>query len=241
MTDADQWGHLQNDIGTAGVSSVLQANRALMIKNVNGMLAYNMEDGKCIPALNLAYDIFIKDNSCLGVFGESNANKVFSSGHAMFYGGCYAVTCQELSDMKDNFGILPFPKGDGQKEYSVCTNWNTGTFIIPSSVPKDKMSNSGSFLQALMLLMDREVVPAQFSELQLCYCRDNESKENLMIGYKAQYTTPSAAVANDDAIKMGTYMVAYKVTSDGGSVSKLVAENKGISIKALADLNDKLK
>ena len=238
MTDADQWGLVQCDIGTAGMSSMLQANRALMIKNVNGMLAYNMEDGKCIPAIQLAVDTYYRDNACINT-DDAGAIKIFTSGHALFYGGSYANTCKAVADMKDDFGILPYPMGDGQKEYSVCTNWNCGVFAIPASVPKDKKSNAGSFLQAYMLLADRDAVPALFDEYQLRYCRDNESKENLMIGYKAQYTTPCAAVANDEAIKMGTYRVCYDAANKAPATT--VAANKGISIKAIADLNDKLK
>ena len=238
MTDADQWGLVQCDIGTAGMSSMLQANRALMIKNVNGMLSYNMEDGKCIPAIQLAVDTYYNDNACINS-GEDGSKKIFSSGHALFYGGSYARTAQLVSDMKDDFGILPYPMGDGQKEYSVCTNWNITTFAMPASVPKDKQSNAGAFLQAYMYLMDQKVVPAQFEEIRLRYCRDDRSKDNLMIGYKAQYTTPSAAVANDEAIKMGTYRVCYDAHKTAPAT--IVAQNKGISIKALADLNEKLK
>ena len=57
-----------------------------------------------------------------------------------------------------------------------------------------------------------------------------------MIGFKSQYTTPSAAVANDDAIKMGTYRVCYDAHSKAPAT--IVAANKGISIKAIADLNE---
>ena len=238
MTDADQWGLVQCDIGTAGMSSMLQANRALMIKNVNGMLSYNMEDGKCIPAIQLAVDTYYKDNACINT-DDAGAVKIFTSGHALFYGGSYANTCKGISDMKDDFGILPYPMGDKEKEYSVCTNWNTPVYAIPASVPKDKKAASGSVLQAMMLLADRDAVPALFEENRLRFCRDDESKDNLMIGYKAQYTTPSAAVANDEAIKMGTYRVCYD--APGKAPATIVAANKGISIKAIADLNEKLK
>ena len=238
MTDADQWGLVQCDIGTAGMSAMLQANRALMIKNVNGMLAYNMEDGKCIPAIQLAVDTYYNDNACINS-GEEGSKKIFSSGHALFYGGSYARTAQLIADMKDDFGILPYPMGDGQKEYSVCTNWNISTLAMPASIPKDKRSNAGAFLQAYMYLADKEVVPALFNEIRLRYCRDDQSKDNLMIGYKAQYTTPCAAVANDEAIKMGTYRVCYDAHVTAPATT--VASNKGISIKAIADLNDKLK
>ena len=239
MNEKDQWGLIQCDIGTAGFSSILQANRALMIKNDKGTLVYNMEDGKCIPAINLGVEVYYKDNACYNT-NDDGAVKLFSSGHGLFYGGSYAYTCSKLADMKDDFGILPYPMGDGQKEYSVCTNWNVGTFAIPASVPKkdNKLKNAGAFLQAYMYVA-QDVVAAQFDEYSLRYCRDSQSKENLMIGYEAQYTTPSAAVANDDAVKMGTYRVCYDAASKAPATT--VAANKSISIQAIKDLNEKLK
>ena len=239
MTKSDQWGLIQLDIGTAGFSSILQANRAYMIKNENGVLSYNMEDGKCIPAINLGVEVYYKDNTCINA-GDSDAVKLFTSGHGLFFGGAMAATCASLSDMKDDFGILPYPCGDGQTEYSVCTNWNCTALAIPACVPKkdNKLKNAGAFLQAYMLVME-DVVDAKFDEYKLRYCRDDESKENLLIGYRAQVTTASAATANDEAIKMGTYRVCYDAS--GTSPATTVAANKGISIKAIADLNAKLK
>ena len=235
LTEADQWGLVFADVGTAGFSAILQANRALMIKNVNGMLSYNMEDGKCIPAIEEGIDLYYRDNTCL----NSVANGTFLSGRALFMGGLGADTAHAFADMKDDFGILPYPLGNGQTEYSVCTNWNTTAMAIPASVPKNQISNTGAFLQVFMLLYDEIAVPALFNELSMRYCRDEESKESLMIGYRAQYTTPSAATANDEAVKMGTYRVCYDARSKAPATT--VAANKGISIKAIADLNDKLK
>ncbi len=239
MTDKDQWGVVQIDIGTAGFSAVLQAQRALMIKNNNGILEFNMEDGKCIPAINLAADIYYKDNAVVNKADEEGL-KLFTSGHGLFLGGARSSDCSKLADMKDDFGILPFPLGDGQKEYSVCTNWNTGIFAIPKCVPKknNALNNAGAFLQAYMEV-SQDVVEAMFNEYRLRYCRDDESKDNLMTGYKAQFTTPSAAVANDEAVKMGTYRVCYDMGS-GKDANTTLSANKGISIKAIKDLNDKL-
>ena len=184
LTEADQWGLVFCDIGTAGFSAILQANRALMIKNVNGMLSYNMEDGKCIPTINEGIELFYTDNACINITGK-NAFDNFMAGRALFQGGLSAGNCKTVADMKDDFGILPFPLGNGQTEYSVCTNWNTTAIAIPASIPKNQVSNAGAFLQAFMLLYDETAVPEYFNELTMRYCRDDESKENLMIGYRA--------------------------------------------------------
>lgn len=238
FTEADQWGLIFCDIGTAGFSAILQANRAQMIKNINGMLSYNMEDGKCIPTINEGIELFYTDNACINITSK-NAYNNFMAGRALFLGGMSAGNCKTVADMKDDFGILPFPLGNGQTEYSVCTNWNTTVFAIPACVPKKQLSNTGAFLQAYMLLADEIAVPALFNEYTMRFCRDEESQENLMIGYRAQYTTASAATANDEAIKMGTYRVCYDASFKAPATT--VAANKGISIKAIADLNDKLK
>lgn len=237
MTSADQWGLLFSDYGTAGFGAVLQANRALMIKNVNGMLSYNMEDGKCIPAINLGMELFVNDKACLSVAN----NNAFTSGHGLFMGGAFATTCSMIADMKDDFGILPFPLGEGQTEYSVPANWNTDTLAVPVCIGKDKLNNAGAFIQAYMLYSEEILIPALFDEYTLRYCRDDESKENLMIGYRAQCTPPSNAVANDGAIQMGTYKVCYETAKGKASPATLIAENKGISAKAINDLNAKLK
>lgn len=237
MTAADQWGLLFMDYGTSGFGAVMQANRALMIKNVNGALAYNMEDKKILPAINFGMDLFINDKVCLSVANQD----AFTSGHGLFIGGVFATSCSMIADMKDDFGILPFPLGEGQTEYSVPTNWNTDVWCIPACIGKDRKENAGAFLQAYMLLCDDILIPAIFDEYKLRYCRDNESKDNLLIGYRAQYTTPANAVANDGAIQAGTYKVCYEAAKGTATPATLIAQNKSISIKALADLNSKLK
>ncbi len=236
MTAQDQWGLIQIDIGTAGFSAIMQTCGAQMILNNNGILKYNMEDKKCLPAINLGVDLYYKDNACLQA-SDNDAVNLFMSGHGLFLGsGMGYIT--KLGDMKDDFGILPYPRGDSSKDYSVATNWNCTAFMMPATLSKERANAAGAFLQAYCYSVE-SLIKGVYKEWGVRYLRDTESVDNLWIGYTSQVTTMANAISADAAIMSGTYQVCYKANQT--SPATTIAENKAQTIKALEDLNKLLK
>ena len=236
LTKSDQWGMIQIDIGTAGYSALLQSCGAQMLLNDNGLLKYNMEDSKVLDAINLGTDLFYNDNSCIGL-SDDTACKSFMSGHGLFISGVMELA-RAVSDMKDDFGIVPFPHGDNQKNYSVATNWNCQTMLLPSSLDKDRVKIAGAFLQAYNYSV-QSIIKDQYKEWGLRYLRDDESVDNLWIGYTSQVTTMANAASAGTAIQEGTYRACYAAATK--SPATTIQENKSAAIKAIDDINKKLK
>lgn len=237
MTEADRWGIIQIDVGTFGAGALLQAVGAQMVVNNNGVLSYNMEDSKVMSAMNLAYDLYVKDGNCLRL-GDDAARKAFASGHSLFLGS-YLGSIDRIADMKDDFGVLPYPMGDSAKDYSVASNWCSYALLLPSSLDSARAKTAGAFLQAYCYLA-QDVVETMYDEYTLRYCRDEKSTESMWIGLNSQVTTAANAVCGDASIKMGTYRVLNDLCASGADPATGIAANKGISITALKDLNDRL-
>lgn len=236
ITDADQLGMIQIDIGTAGYSALLQACGAQMLVNNKGLIKYNMEDKNVLSAINLGTDLFYKDNTCLGM-NDSPAQKAFMSGHALFLSGSMG-NATVVSDMKDDFGIVPFPHGDNKKDYSVATNWNCQTMLLPASLDKERVKVAGAFLQAYNYSV-QDVIKDKYEEWGIRYLRDEKSVDNLWIGYTSQVTTMANAASAGTAIQEGTYRACYSAATK--SPATTIQENKNAAIKAIEDINKKLK
>lgn len=238
MTEADRWGIIQIDVGTFGAGALLQAVGAQMVINDNGILKYNMEDSKVLSAMSLAYDLYVKDGNCLRLSDDA-ARNAFASGHGLFLGS-YLGSIDRIGDMEDDFGILPYPMGDDAKNYSTASNWCSYAMLLPSSLDKKRAEIAGAFLQAYCY-ESQGVIDTMYDEYTLRYCRDERSTESMWIGLETQVTTAANAVCGDPSIKMGTYRVLNDLCATGRDAATNIAANKGTSITALKDLNERLK
>ncbi len=241
ITTADRYGITQIDIGTSGFSNVLQTMGADMIKNNNGVLAYNMTDPKIISALNLANNIFIKDGTCKEASETTGtAQNLFMSGHSLFLSGGYIALLKKISDMDDDFGVVPFPSADGSSKYSVPANWNDTCMMIPGNLNEKQAKNAGAFIQAYCYAC-QDVIDVMFEEYTSRYLCDDESKENLYRCYNAQQITAASVLGGSQGeLHNGTYKVLYE-TANGQSPTKLIQGTANATKTIVNDIYKKLK
>lgn len=121
---------------------------------------------------DIAYDW----HTCQGFAGETD---IFTNSQALFcLGGVYYASL--LRDMKDDFGIIPYPKYDEtQTEYISSASSN---FLSVCAVPvtNDDLENTGAFMEYYAYLGYTDIRP-QFYDvlLQGKVARDDESVKML--------------------------------------------------------------
>ena len=236
MDENDQWGMIQVDIGTAGFGTLLESMGVDMLLNEKGTLKYNMEDPKVIDAINLGADLFYNDKAVISLMDE-DGKKSFMSGHSLFYSG-YLGVVTEIADMKDDFGVVPFPRGDSEKSYSTAVNWNLQSLMLPGSLDSSRLKLAGALLQAYCLGA-QDVVKQEHNEWGVRYLRDEESKDNLWTIYSSADTPAANAASAGTEIQEGTWRVCYDIASK--SAVSTIQANKSAAIKAIDDINKKLK
>lgn len=240
VSEGDQYGIVQIDIGTSAYSSVLETMGVDMVKNNNGKITYNMDDPTITKAANLAYDIYIKDGSCLKL-SDADAVDSFRSGRALFLGGSPLNMLSKISDMDDEFGVVPYPTKDGGTKYSIPANWNFNSMIIPSNLNSKQANEAGAFVQAYCYLASN-VVDVTFNEYNSRYLCDEQSRKNLDICYNAVRITPASVIGNSSLqdIYNGTYKVCYN-HSHGENISTLIQSTGKAAKTGIDELNAKFK
>jgi len=110
-------------------------------------------------------------------WSADNIAKPFSEGKLLFIAARLRATDQELRDMQDPYGILPYPKLDEeQKEYKSMIHQAGTSLSVPNTVPNESMECIGATLEATMAESYRSVMPLYLeSVLKLKYSQDEMS------------------------------------------------------------------
>jgi len=112
-------------------------------KTEDGWFEFDVNTNKLYSALEKMHNLFYNTQGCLA---SSNGDELYNydSEHlcSFFAGGSilfvvnymYAAELSDLRNMKDNYGILPFPKYDeNQQQYYSCTSDIPTCFSIPTT------------------------------------------------------------------------------------------------------------
>ena len=107
---------------------------------------------------------------------EPVCNTIFSSGRSLFYSARLGMTVQ-LRDMKDDFGILPYPKfNEEQTEYHSTARDQFTVFVIPADAKDPDMTRI--LTDALSKASYEQVIPTFYDVvLKTKAARDDESGE----------------------------------------------------------------
>ncbi len=103
------------------------------------------------------------------------ANDHFIDGRALFMNGTINTAVQNLREMKDDFGIIPYPKFDEDQE-NYITNVDGGHDVLCVPVTVSDTERTGIITEALCAESYKKVVPAYYEvALKTKYTRDDES------------------------------------------------------------------
>jgi hypothetical protein len=141
----------------------------------DGFIEMTMKDNE--DAVKLLEDLIAFFHSP-AVYVDQNGNHeaAFKNGTTLFITGMF-TTANNLRDMEEDYGYLPFPKtSEEQENYKTLVHDTAQLSCIP--VSSGNIAISGAILEALSAESYRLVTPAYYeSALKLKYARDDISSQ----------------------------------------------------------------
>lgn len=237
MSLNDQYGITTLD-PNALAQDILAANGAHTITKTKGAnFNYNFNDKKVVNSLKYTQDWFCNDASVLMNSNQDAQHEQFSSGKALFY--IFQLSyLEKFKDMKDEYGIVPFPRGDDVEEYKGLMNWNTSLMGIPSTVSEADREAVGYVYEALAYY-SRNDNKNKNEELIGRYVRDDKSVEMLEIIATTGIHTPDLIIATPRIENVSNAMNQIiggtkDITVD---IPKTIASNKNALRSALSQVS----
>ena len=157
--DNDQYGFGGVDL-RGGVSySIFKAQGGYFTKTSGtGDITFALDEAKNIKALRGMQSWLLKDNSVYNPDKKENdwskTQKAFTEGRLLFMGWS-ADAATNFTEMKNDWGVLPYPMAEKGGKYISVISWNTQGFSIPSQVKKGDLVNAASVLDAIARQFDK--------------------------------------------------------------------------------------
>lgn len=237
MTLNDQYGITTLDTN-ALAQDILAANGAQTITKEKGKnFTYNLNDEKVVNALKFAQDWLCNDASVLINSNQDTQHEQFSSGKALFY--IFQLSyLEKFKDMKDEYGIVPFPRGDEVEGYTGLMNWNTSLMGIPSTVSEADREDVGYVLEALAYY-SRNDNKNMTQELIGRYLRDDKSIEMLEVISSTGVHAPDLIIATPRIENVSNAMnqILAGTRDKTIDIPKTISSNKNALRSALNQLS----
>ena len=184
---------------TPYIFNLVFSNGTSPIVLANGIPVFNGLDSKLLEALN-----WLQDYCKAGLYNKKGSSgyvtaiNSFMGGNSLFYiAGNGSPDINDLSAlMKDDYGILPFPKGDGQKDYT-CILLNNRYYGLASN--NAQVEDAGKILVALGNRTFTKA--ADWEKRHAGYVRDDESLGMLrkIRSYKSIFRLSTSSFENNAA------------------------------------------
>ena len=171
----DQFGFVCFEWG-APISILYTGGQKIYDKDDEGKFALTLYSNKTVELFDEFFRLL--DNEACYI---SNTSKqvyyydIFKEGRAMMANGSLG-SAQDLRNLDDDFGILPYPKFSDDDEYSAIINGHAPLALIPITVSDAR--RTGAITEALCAYGSKYVIPAFYDvSLKTKYARDEESEE----------------------------------------------------------------
>lgn len=184
----DQYGLVVMQVWGPSIPFIVSANLKYVDLNSDGTMTLAMNNERSVALLEKLNDIFYANGTGNGetdLFPDGNANEgttnLFKSGHALILGYNRLGSFDDLRDMKDEVGILPYPKFDETQENYISSSHDTTEIgVIPITTSKFDMTCA--VLEVLNRETQKIVLPAYYETgLKVKYSRDDLSSQMIDI------------------------------------------------------------
>ena len=150
-----------------------------------------------------------------GVAKEADIAKMFANGQSLFYAGFLSDALLYFRDMKDDYGLLPFPKYDeNQEHYYTSVSGGTGMLGIPLTVADPDFT--GLITEALAIESYNSVRPAIYNTvMEDKLLRDEDSVEmyqTLLDGIRVEFAV--VYVSSNSDIPFTLWKLSEKKSTD---------------------------
>ncbi|MGI6264090.1 MAG: hypothetical protein ACOYJY_01325 [Acutalibacteraceae bacterium] len=180
----DQYGFTGCDI-RGGVSySIFKAQGGYFTKtSSNGDVTYALGDSKNISALTQMQKWLLGDKSVFNSDKDGNNHaigaEIFKDGRVLFLGWS-ADSATNWTEMKNDWGVLPYPKDKEGGKYTSVISWNTQGFCIPRKVKGTDLRNAAAVMDAIARQFN-QIRDRKDAYLKSRVFRDTESQKMLKI------------------------------------------------------------
>lgn len=155
-------------------------------KDADNLPVIEIDTEKMQTAVEKVYNLYYNTPGAVAVQSAGDEIKIFADGRALFLTTFMNNAFTTFRDMKDDYGILPYPKFDEkQTEYYTNSMDNYSLLGIPKTAKNLEMI--GIITEALNAESYKTVMPAYYNvALSSKYTRDDDSLEMLDIIMKGR-------------------------------------------------------
>lgn len=182
VSDAnDLYGYYTDSFATLDAFMISHGVQAVS-KAKDDIPVLNFYSENLIRSFGKVYDLYWNNSATYVVTDKAYTYiKSFSDGHAMFSPMLIDYMLTDLRTMKDDYGILPYPKLDKeQNNYYTYLLSRPGMFMLPATVSNEKLGKVGYVVEALNAYSYKFLRPAIYDEALIGKgTRDEESFEML--------------------------------------------------------------
>jgi len=166
----------------------------------DGNIKYNLNNRDSFDKINQMNDLFTLPGCWFNqnLDFEQSYKKFASGGMLFFING--ALASNVLTEMDDDFGVLPMPKYDEKSDYYCGADHNSPIVCVPSSI--DNPEATGLILEALSYESEDEL-KVWLDEVSNAYYRDDESVKMLEDYIIPNFTVDSALLYHTTTEELG--------------------------------------
>ncbi len=243
MTENDNWGVTCQDFPTGFTSFIATANNAKFIKkDANGFFVYNMDSTNVINSLRYTQDWITNDKSLYYSQDQEQNRKMFKTGKCLFYLN-WLHDSMNFDDMTDDYGVVPYPRGDAQKKYYSNIHWSTQVVAVPKTITGDRLNEVGAILQS-MAYYSKDIETAKLNDVKNLHMRDEESGKMIDTYIKNAGVIDPALLAACPAnieLQRATLGLTVHVSDVAVNVATAVSEKKSQAEELLKQYNNVIK
>lgn len=222
------WGAPMNVLNTAGVR--------ICEKDADGALKLTLNSERTIEAFDKFFRLMEEEGCYIHMADDGSLCKnAFIEGRLTFYpSGLYVA--KDLRDMKDDFGIIPYPKIDETMDYYGTTvDASCSLFVVP--ITASDPERTSAILEALAFEGWKTVIPAYYDvALSVKFARDEESVQMLDI-IRASKIYDVGYFSGDIPGAMSSIGKNLTETADH-NFSSYYAANEAPALAKIAEINE---
>ena len=157
-------------------------------RDSENQIILNLTDERAVDLTRDVVSYFHQPGSYYDIKSGEDYEGAFKEGRVMFLGINTLRRAADYRDMKQDFGLLPYPKYEESQENYNCLVADVATLGAVSSASLN-LDMAGAVIEALSAESYRQVIPAYYdTALKVKYSRDDYSSQIIDLVREASYT-----------------------------------------------------
>lgn len=157
-------------------------------RDSENQIVLNLVDERAVDLTRDVVEYFYQPGSYFNIANGEDYEGAFKEGRVLFLGINTLRRAADYRDMKQDFGLLPYPKYEESQENYNGLVADVATFGAVSSASQN-LDMAGAVIEALSAESYRQVIPAYYdTALKVKYSRDDYSSQIIDLVRETSYT-----------------------------------------------------